>query len=137
MSPAWDKEKICESQTRFEPDDLQNTGRALYPLELWSSRVPAWFESFQTLRFFLCPMFATWRLINFHICFTELKWTQFTPSPPPLCSYIFLQKWHTQLFCSHEQSDLHFHLSSFTRVAYPTKQLWQNQKAVKLQMGLF
>ena len=29
MSRAWDKEKI------WVPDDLPNTGRALYPLELW------------------------------------------------------------------------------------------------------
>ena len=72
MSPAWDKEKIWVPK-RIRTYDLQNTGQALYPLELWSSRVPAWclgghwLESCQKLRFFLCPTLVTCWLINFHI----------------------------------------------------------------------
>ena len=78
MSPAWDTEKIWVPK-RIRTYDLQNTGQALYPLELWSSRVPAWclgghwFESCQKLRFFLCPTLVTCWWINFHLCFTELN----------------------------------------------------------------
>ena len=78
MSPAWDKEKIWVPK-RIRTYDLQNTGQVLYPLELWSSRVPAWclaghwFESCQKLRFFLCPTLVTCWWINFDLCFTELN----------------------------------------------------------------
>lgn len=31
MTQAWNSEKKCESPTGIEPNDLLNTGRALYP----------------------------------------------------------------------------------------------------------